>query len=429
MSTLDAPRECLLAQKKNELRDAIVTIVTTYLGCRLHPQRIMSTMLDAYDMQMTDYHADLDIQMHPSSSDQWFQDEAKMEEDVPALKLESSFVLKPEGHLKTDLYAQEKIDGTIEVDMDLISDHQNVEYDMLEDEEVQDAGTDIDVEVYDASRGHSPGMGTIDLSQGQKSIFLDIFESAETNDTLNQDLPPEPLDPGEEQGDLHELESENVESVLPAEEAESVLFALIAESEPLEASTSQQSNLQIETPSDHHQDEECHTIDTEALLPQAPITELVESGDADSLEVVAVHTPNETSQDKPDEKQPQTQLESTDNSLGDPHEISEGVYIDPPPPVLLSLSPGEHFTFALFNKPAEWNSSLNSSPIDHLLLHQLPTLYYEPLSSVFEALRHEEVIGSTFRLAEGELVLDAVDLQLSISEVCTALMPTDSQLI
>jgi len=381
-------------------------------------------------MQMTDYHADLDIQMHPSSSDQWFQDEAKMEEDVPALKLENSFVLKPEGHLKTDLYAQDKIAGTIEVDMELISDHQNVEYDMLDDEEVQDAGTDIDVEVYDASRGHSPGMGTIDLSQGQKPIFLDIFESGSTEpkDILNQDLPPEPLDPGEEQEDLHELESENVESVLTAEEAESVSFALIADSEPLEASISQQSNLQIETPGDDHQVEERHTIDTEISLSQVPTTELVESGNPASLEIVTVHTPNETSQDNPDEKQSQTQLESIDNSLGDPHEISEGVYIDPPPPVLLSLSPEEHFTFALFNKPVEWNSSLNPPPIDHLLLHQLPTLYYEPLSSVFEALRHEAVIGSTFLLAEGELVLDALDLQLSISEVCVALISTDSKL-
>jgi hypothetical protein len=378
---------------------------------------IMSAMLDTYDMQMADYHTDLDIQMHPSSSDQWFQDEAKMEEDVPALKLENSFVLKPEGHLKTDLYSQEKLDGTIEVDMEPISDHQNAEYDMLDDEEIQDSGADIDVEVYDASRGHSPAMGTLDTSQGAK--FVDAFESAETNDTLDQDLPPEPLeDPGEKRVDLHELESENVESV--AQEDESVSLAHIAqfgvEPEPLEASISQQSNLQIETPHDEYQVEERHTTGSEVF--QVLTTELVESSDPDSSEVVIVHLPNETSQDNPDENQPLAQPGSADNSLGDPHEISEGVYIDPPPPVLLSLSPEEQFNFALFNKPAEWNSPPQSPTIDNLLLHQLPTLYYEPLSSVFEALRHEEVIGSTFLLAEGELVLDAVDLQLSISEVC-----------
>lgn len=382
----------------------------------------MSAMLDTYDMQMTDYHTDLDIQMHPSSSDQWFQDEAKMEEDVPALKLENSLVLKPEGHLKTGLYSQEKLNVTIEVDMEPITDHQNAEYDMLDDEEIQDSGADIDVEVYDASRGHSPAMATVDASQGAKSTFLDTFESAETNDTLNQDLAPEPLDPGEERVDLHDLESENVESVLTAQEGESVTFVHIAqfgaESEPLDASVSQQSNFQIETPSDEYQVEERHTIDTEVSLVQAPTTELVESSDADSPAVATVHPPNETSQDNLNENQPLAQPGSADNSLVDPHEISEGVYIDPPPPVLLSLSPEEQFTFALFNKPAEWNSPLQSPTINHLLLHQLPTLYYEPLSSVFEALRHEEVIGSTFLLAEGELVLDAVDLQLSISEVC-----------
>jgi len=383
----------------------------------------MSAMLDTYDMQMTDYHTDLDIQMHPSSSDQWFQDEAKMEEDVPALKLENSFVLKPEGHLKTDLYSQEKLDGTIEVDMEPISDHQNAEYDMLDDEEIQDSGADIDVEVYDASRGHSPAMGTLDTSQRAKSGFVDAFESAEANDTLDQDLPPEPLeDPGEKRVDLHELESENVESVLTVHEGESVSFAHIAqlgaESEPLEASISQQSNLQIETPHDEYQVEERHTTGSEVSLFQVLTTELVESSDPDSSEVVTVHPPNETSQDNPDGNQPLAQPRSADKSLGDPHEISEGVYIDPPPPVLLSLSPEEQFDFALFNKPAEWNSPPQSPTIDHLLLHQLPTLYYEPLSSVFEALRHEEAIGSTFPLAEGELVLDAVDLQLSISEVC-----------
>ena len=382
----------------------------------------MSAMLDTYDMQMTDYHTDLDIQMHPSSSDQWFQDEAKMEEDLPALKLENSFVLKPEGHLKTDLYSQEKLDGTIEVDMEPISDHQNAEYDMLDDEEIQDSGADIDVEVYDASRGHSPAMGTLDTSQGAKSRFLDAFESAETNDTLDQDLPAEPLDPDEEQVDLHEPESENVESVLTAQDGESVSFAhlaqLVAEAESLEASSSQQSNFQVEAPGDENQIEEGHTVDSEVSLFQALTTELVENGEADSSEVAIVHPSNETSQDNPDENQPLAQPGSPENSLGDPHEISEGVYIDPPPPVLLSLSPEEQFTFALFNKPTDWNSPLQSPTIDHLLLQQLPTLYYEPLSSVFEALRHEEVIGSTFLLAEGELVLDAVDLQLSISEVC-----------
>lgn len=409
-------------RKRDESYVFIVTGVTTYI-LPTHPKAsVMSAMLDTYDMQMTDYHTDLDIQMHPSSSDQWFQDEAKMEEDVPALKLENSFVLKPEGHLKTDLYSQEKLDGTIEVDMEPILDHQNAEYDMLDDEEIQDSGADIDVEVYDASRGHSPAMGTVDASQEAKSTFLDTFDSAETNDTLNQDLPLEPLEPGEERVDLHELESENVENVLTAQEGENVSFAHIAqfgaESEPLDRSITQHSNFQIETPSGEYQVEERHTIDTEVSLFQAPTTELVESSDVDSSGAAIVHPPNETSQDNPDENQPLTQPGSANSSLVDPHEISEGVYIDPPPPVLLSLSPEEQFTFALFNKPAEWNSSLQNSTINHLLLHQLPTLYYEPLSSVFEALRHEEIIGSTFLLAEGELVLDAVDLQLSISEVC-----------
>ncbi|KAI0361918.1 hypothetical protein OH77DRAFT_1507632 [Trametes cingulata] len=111
--------------------------------------------------------------------------------------------------------------------------------------------------------------------------------------------------------------------------------------------------------------------------------------------------------------------------LGDPHEISEGVYIDPPPPVLLSLPPSaERAECCLFNHP---QSSTPTSPSGNskseggaeqpqLLLHDRPTLYYEPVSSVFEALRHQECIQNLPGCAEAELVLDAYELQLAISE-------------
>ncbi|KAI9064258.1 hypothetical protein FKP32DRAFT_1675781 [Trametes sanguinea] len=114
---------------------------------------------------------------------------------------------------------------------------------------------------------------------------------------------------------------------------------------------------------------------------------------------------------------------ATDN--GDPHEISEGVYIDPPPPVLLSLPPSaEPSECCLFNQPA---SSLPASPSGgderhpaaqslHLLLQDRPTLYYEPLSSVFDALRHQDCVQSLPGCAEAELILDAYELQLAISE-------------
>jgi hypothetical protein len=107
-------------------------------------------------------------------------------------------------------------------------------------------------------------------------------------------------------------------------------------------------------------------------------------------------------------------------SSGDPHEISEGVYIDPPPAVLFTISSDDHeHEFSLFNEPAEWPlPSAEHNPDAHrTLLHHLPTMYYESLFSLFEALRQDEFIQSTFLLAEVELVLQAVDLALTISEV------------
>lgn len=113
------------------------------------------------------------------------------------------------------------------------------------------------------------------------------------------------------------------------------------------------------------------------------------------------------------------------NESGDPHEISEGVYIDPPPPVLLSLPPSAEFgECSLFNLPTSsvpQSPSGSSKPASdeglHLLLHDRPTLYYEPLSVVFAALREEQCIQNMPGFAEAELVLDAFDLQLCISEV------------
>jgi hypothetical protein len=392
-------------------------------------------------MQMTDYYTDLDIQMHASSSDQWFQDEAKMEEDAPALKLGNSFILKTEGLLpmKTEPYAPEKSDATIEVDMEPVLNHQNAEYDMLDDEEIHGSGADFeDVEVYDASHRHSPAMGAIDTSQEGGSTFLGAFEGTATNDPLNYHLSPEPANFSQEQADPRELESDSIEGVSTSQEGESMLSAhvprFVAESrtvtlvEPLDPSTAQKSEFQLKAPSDDLRVEEFPTA--EVLQSETLTTEPIDSSHADSLETL--HLVDETSHDTPDDNQRLAQpttnfVPNAEDLLGDPHEISEGVYIDPPPPVMLSLSPEERFIFALFNEPLEWNPPRTLT--GHLLLHQLPTLYYEPLSSVFEALRHEEVIESTFPLTEAELVLDAVDLQLSISEVCATLVFVNSELM
>ncbi|KAG6327904.1 hypothetical protein ID866_11185 [Astraeus odoratus] len=112
--------------------------------------------------------------------------------------------------------------------------------------------------------------------------------------------------------------------------------------------------------------------------------------------------------------------------VGDFHQTSETVYVDPPPTVLLSVGPSSEALFHLFNRPV-LEASSGSTPSQEggssaanghrLLLESNPTLYYEPLSSVFDALRQDDdLLSYTPHSFEGELVLDAYDLQLAVSE-------------
>ena len=113
-------------------------------------------------------------------------------------------------------------------------------------------------------------------------------------------------------------------------------------------------------------------------------------------------------------------------SSGDPHEVSDGIFIDPPPPVLLSLGDLEE-EYHLFNHPTHKSSTTGDEPAtdDILFLHDFPTLYYEPLAKVFQALRSDNRLAQIFDLSRGELVIDAYDLvDLVISEVSFPLMKT-----
>jgi len=113
--------------------------------------------------------------------------------------------------------------------------------------------------------------------------------------------------------------------------------------------------------------------------------------------------------------------EAREEDNSDPHEISEGVYIEPPPPVLLELpSSSDQLVCALFNSPTNHPSDdkeVNASRTSYIvLLQNRPTLYYETLNDVFDALREEERIQSMAEFLDGEMVIDAFDLQLVVSE-------------
>lgn len=396
-------------------------------------------MLDTYDMQVLDYSGDHDIQMHPSSSDQWFQDEAKMEEDGPAIFKDES-----DNHLNTGAFADEKV--TIEVDMEPVLDLQNAEYDMLDDREVHPTEI-LDVELYDISHTDSPAMLAVDSAQGENFA---PFHSPELDSALAEPLPAESSNPpppppeftdvpfmtpraGEEAPVVEVLaESSQVGSTHASELAYATERA-VEFVEPVAEVTQDGTDTGLHT-SFHEadapglvlEDEEHRYVpdEVQALESEERFVEQPLESELDNL-----HGPRSIENDS--ETHPAV-AESDDNvdpnavpadniSTGDPHEISEGVYIDPPPPVLLSIASDGQFDFSLFNETFAWNEVAakdnEAKPAAHVLLSAFPTLYYEPLSTVFDALRQEESVRTICSSPEIELVLEAIDLQLIMSEV------------
>jgi hypothetical protein len=79
--------------------------------------------------------------------------------------------------------------------------------------------------------------------------------------------------------------------------------------------------------------------------------------------------------------------------------------------------------YTLFNAPADLRLADNEVNVPNaeapytVLLQSRPTLYYETLNDVFDALREEERIQSIAEFVDGEMIIDAYDLQLVVSEV------------
>lgn len=172
-------------------------------------------------------------------------------------------------------------------------------------------------------------------------------------------------------------------------------------------------------PESHHQSESQHD-EAPSQAPEDPVIAPPEVVDNQAQQSAQPEDYGHEDHHPTDAPQPEDQA---DPEAGDPHEISEGVYIDPPPPVLLDLpSSSDQPECCLFNVPTSRSGS--HSPVEPhsagaytVLLASRPTLYYERLSDVFQALREEERVSGVPELYEGELVLDAYDLQLAISEV------------
>ncbi|PPQ63208.1 hypothetical protein CVT24_005753 [Panaeolus cyanescens] len=400
----------------------------------------MSAMLESYDMQMHDYPTDLDIQMHPSSSDQWFHDESKMEEDLPH---------RTDPSMKADQFHHEKPDFPIEVEMDsslMESDAQVTEYEMLDGDFMHESATTelVDVEVLDASLVHTPAVLPLQIHNleptptpqysltdvpissqpSAESIPQTLPEASNSLDTTAttsfQEVPPPSL----------EIKSSSVEPTEPFHAAfvdtsltntsishetdPTTVPAAEDEGHAVAENSAEETAQSLEEPL-HHQVQDWSEKPAEEQInhPQADNEEEPEAqAQAPDSLVVPQMGDEVVYHDIPDSTN--VQVDDTENippqSVGDPHEISEGVFIEPPPPVVMSLPQTD--THATFFTSSE-SEVHEGTPV---IFQHLPTLYYEPLLMVFEALRQEPIVQNLPAIEEAELVMDILSLQLRISE-------------
>jgi hypothetical protein len=386
-----------------------------------------TTMVETFDTQMLDYQND-DYSMHVSSSDAWFQDEAIMEDD--GLPIDNTNI-------------------SIEVDMEPYDEDHNTEYEMADGSEHYDLETTefLDVEVYDASRAHSPAaILAVETPTLPPSDVADVshLELEFIEPLISEQIPFSPFTERTEipVSNDNVLESDATASSglspYPRQEEE---FAGLPEMHYPDAQGERVPSLAT---AEGSLDQPSTTSAVEAAAvasAQSDSQDLVDSGESDpatddrgagttdlaqaeSLGQIAfregISTPiNHQSSFHHDEEEVEEAHADYDSSVvssGDPHEISEGVYIDPPPPVLLSFALVDQPEISLFNAPSQSEKASRDIPV---LLAQLPILYYEPLSSVFEALRQDEHFRNMPELATTELALDAYDLEIILSEVCS----------
>ncbi|KAF8630394.1 hypothetical protein AX15_002948 [Amanita polypyramis BW_CC] len=369
-----------------------------------------TTMLDSYDTQMLDYHShDPDVHMNVSmGSDSWTQEEAIMEDD---------------GLYPTHKTAFENV--SIEVDMEDY-DENVIEYDMVNDTQHNPQGdephelVDVDVDVYDASQVHSPAVVSQPITDGTHtavSYGTVIPQSTEDSvfSTAAGEVQPEDLEStttprvenlqsaAEEQGEgAPATDQVNITTVEEAN-IESKESMATGASTPPPPTASSENVSQVSNTGDDSKLDQSRGADTS-------------DGQAHEYNVEPEYTNSSASDAEKHEVLHENSSQVA--AYEDPHEILEGVYIDPPPSVLLAINVADRYEVSLFNDATAIvdSESKEDTASRIVLLQSQPTLYYEPLSSVFEAFRRDAFLTDIPGISEGELVLEALDLQLVMPE-------------
>ena len=407
----------------------------------------MSTTTTAYvdltDAPMLDYTSDTDFAMHPSdSSPGWLTVEATMSDDTILSAAPTS----------------QDYPDAIEVDMEPhVEDEEIPEYDMAgDDTDALHHYPIVDTEFVDVAEATdtsipvstSPATLLTSVSDAPAELSLDVApHTAETSAVDEAALEPPPATA------TQELSAAVVDPVQDFPEVHAQSYYAPPVDEPLsdapvaseDVGTAEVTVEAPAAPSDSAPADSTEVAETQTIPQDAHAGEVLTNGAhgvQEGGEAVAPYEDYVAQHEEYPGQQHELYVESvfheaeeepapreehaTTTHEEDPNEISEGVYIDPPSAVLLSLVTSEGQTeFTLFNQPH--NSSGSQSPNEYastsaapdlaLLLHQRPSLYYEPLSNVFDALRAEEVVYNVPEFADGELILDAYDLELKVAEV------------
>ncbi|KAI6110060.1 hypothetical protein F5141DRAFT_1215514 [Pisolithus sp. B1] len=350
-----------------------------------------SSLFESYDTQMIDFPHDLDVPMNPSSSELF--PEASMDHDPG--------------------------DGSIEVDMEEYGEDHS-EYEMADGTEFLVTGESLDVEVFDVSRAHSP-LPAFE----QPPLHLDASIGSDLYHSVAHDIPKQSSDSATSPVDEHGGD-------VPLEHVELTVSDVAVEFYPPSGGSPHPSHNGALN-ADLDRDEEFHGKASSDIAPNRELDLAQVSGEPDPGHgVLPTEAPVPLSEgyrtplhsevarrkdhDPPSTDFPLEHAEPASHSaaneaaashsaaekqggeVDDTLRISEGVYIDPPPAVLLLVGSSAEALFYLFNQPtAEVRSE--SPPHKggegavgsyHLLLESSPTLYYEPISNVFDALRQDE---------------------------------------
>ena len=351
-------------------------------------------MAESFDAQMMDFSGE-DIPMQTSSSASWVHPEATMDDD-----------------------SNSNI-GDVEIDMENYH-PETFEYEMTDDSSTDQLIEVHDVEVVDVSQAHTPALiDTVVEDAIAASPAAPEHDLTDTHDHAPLDTPPTLV----------------IQAPSPTSQPTQDDEPEIAVTESFGRSEWEQGHSELPGappspgPPDHHQPHNSvepvspggATEPTPTWDVSAPVEQQahLRQPTPTPLEQLQPQSTGEEPTDSADRWGAEDDAAPSRASSGDPHEVLDGIFIDPPPPVLMSLGNSEE-EYYLFNRytrksPAADNEATTD---DSLFLHDLPTLYYEPLAKVFEVLRSDRRIAQLFDLSRGELVVDAYDLVgLVISEV------------